>query len=89
MAKITGYPVVADIDFTTVEKLIEIDDCYKLIILPTKDCSISLNNNTHYKKYPSGVAIPIELNSALYKPITKIYVKGITEDGVCGIWGYA
>lgn len=89
MAVITGYPVVADIDFTTTEQLVQIVDCYKLIILPTKDCSVSLNDNTHYKKYPSGVAIPIELNSSISKPITKLYVKGVTESGTCGIWGYA
>lgn len=89
MARTNTYPVVLDINFTTAETSVSIADCYKLIILPTKDCSVSFNDNTHYKKYPSGVAIPIELNSEISVPITKIYVKGTTESGVCGIWGYA
>lgn len=89
MPKTNIYPVVADIDFTTLEKSFNIIECYKLIILTNKDCLISLNNNTNYKKYNEGIAIPIELNSEISLPISTIYIKGETESGVCGIWGYA
>lgn len=87
MAKIQGYPVVADINFNTEEKLIEIDECFKLILLAEKDCTVSLYDNTHYKKYLGGVGIPIELDSNNAEPITKIYVKG-TVEGILGVWGF-
>lgn len=87
MNKSSSYPVVKDIDFTTSEKLVSINECYKLVIYPFKECSISFNNNKNYKRYPSNVAIPIELNSKICEPIKSIYIKG-SEKGVCGIWGY-
>ena len=39
MAKIKGYPVVADISFTATETSVEIDDCFKLILNPQETCS--------------------------------------------------
>lgn len=82
------YPVVSDIAFTTVESYADIDKCYKLILLPDNDALISLNDNTHYKKYPKGQAIPIEMNSENSNGVTRIYVKGQTASGSLGLWGY-
>lgn len=82
-----NYPYVNDIEFNGTEKSIEIPQCYKLIIQPSNDCEISLNNNKSYKKYLSGSVIPIELNTNNCIPITKIYIKGEAE-GICGVWGY-
>ena len=87
MAKIIGYPVVADVDFTTTETIIDIDDCYKLILNPQESCSISLNDNAHYKNYPKGIVLPIEIDSRNDKAINKIYVKG-SISGILGVWGF-
>lgn len=87
MAKLYNYPITKDINFTTTEQKIVISDCYSLIILPEEDCLISLNNNLNYKKYLSGVAIPIELDSQVCEPIRQIFIKG-SKAGVCGIWGF-
>lgn len=82
------YPVVADVAFTTNESFFDIDTCFKLILLPDTDALISLNDNTHYKKYPKGQAIPIEMTSGNSSGVTRIYVKGQTAAGSLGLWGF-
>lgn len=82
------YPVVSDIAFTTTEKLVEFDTCFKLILLADNNALISLNDNKHYKKYTKGQAIPIEIASSNSNGINKLYVKGEAEAGSLGLWGF-